>query len=204
MDSLSLVSAIILVVALTFLAAPRVLKLRPLYRQPRIFRLFPGAVVGIAPSGAIRTLNPAAEQLFGRAQFEMRGLPLSSIIRGASAPGPANNIAVPSPAGIETEAILPGGSTFPVRCLALGHSYLLVSELSPRPLLAMPSRGQFRRCEDLLTEVNGRSELLLADMPSNHPLRLEIEQLHDASAKAIAAFQEACPAPRARSASAGS
>jgi len=286
LTAVGMVAAIVALIGLGFLVSQALLKLQHigiLHRQPKIFQLLPDAVIGVAASGTVRSLNKAAEALFGREQDEVRGQPLAAMIRGATTfrrglphRNGSSSVSLDSNSGIETEAIRKDGTTFPVRCVPLGRSFLLVTDHSDRvrfielerrfefltaalqklpaammvvnregrvlmfnraceavigPSLAVgmdvfdvfpgvdcgppfehrsgyifsapnnnPSDvdwvvlsgvpNHIRRCEDLLTQVNGFSEPLLESVPRPHPIRKDLERLQTASAEAVTVFRD--------------
>jgi PAS domain S-box-containing protein len=270
-----------------------------LLQRSRLDEMLPDAVIRVDSRGTVRSLNKAAEELFGYEQREAEGQLISNMIRGATTFGRARrngkNSALPPlqwSSGIETEARRKDGSTFPALCIplktsvlpgralvmvrdesgriqrrdlqahsdlltaaiqgistpvlvvsranrvlffnracerlfgssisegsslqdlfresassermrfvhersgyvfaaspeanAIGREYILLSA-SRRDvrLEADPLGGQIRRFEDLLTKIDGYSELLLTSIESGHPIREDLEQVHDASREAV-------------------
>jgi PAS domain S-box-containing protein len=261
--------------------------------------VLPDAVIRVDGRGTVRSLNKAAEELFGYERREAQGQPISNMIRGVTAFGDGRrygkNSALPpfqSSCGIETKAIRKDGSSFPALCIPLktsilpGRSLVMVRDETARiqrreiqsrsdllsaaiqgigtPVMGVnrggrvlffnracerlfgssisegisllelfpESRssdlmrfeqdgsgyvftimaeskalgqeyillsgarkderfdaerygGHVRRFEDLLTKIDGYSELLLTGIESNHPMREDLEQVHDASREAV-------------------
>jgi PAS domain-containing protein len=122
-----------------------------LNRHP-LYQVWPQAIVGLDSSGTIRSLNQAAGQLFGCDERDVRGQPISCLIRGAAfrhgarTRGAPSDV-LPSSSGIDTEGIRRDGAVFPAHCLPLGRSFILVMDETDRVHLS---------------EVQRRAELLTA------------------------------------------
>ncbi len=113
--------------------------LRP---SPSILEVLPEAIVGVDPPGTVRSLNDAAERLFGYQEEEVRGMPLSVLIPGATAfPAPGDTASTDplSQSGIRTDAIRKGGGTASVVCFPLdpgatgNRRFVLLRDESNRP-----------------------------------------------------------------------
>lgn len=50
--------------------------------------------------------------------------------------------------------------------------------------------NHIRRCEDLLTQVNGFSELLLESVPRGYAIRKDLERLQTTSAEAVSVLRD--------------
>ena len=265
--------------------------------RSRLDEMLPDAVLRVDSRGIVRSLNKAAEELFGYERHEAQGQLISNMIRGATTFGHGRRYgsALPplqSSSGIETEAIRKDGSRFPALCIplktsvlpgrslvmvrdetarmkrrevqartelltaaiqgvgtpvmvvnrdgrvlffnracerlfgssisegkslqdlfrrsasselmrfehdgsgyvftimseskAFGQDYILLSGARKDARLdAERHGGHVRRFEDLLTKIDGYSELLLASLESNDPIREDLEQVHDASQEAV-------------------
>jgi PAS domain S-box-containing protein len=257
-----------------------------LNRHP-LYQVWPQAIIRLDSRGTIRFLNQAAGLLFGYVEHDVRGQPVSQLIRGAAFRNGAGNRGsptevLPSSAGIATEGITRDGAVFPAHCVALGRSFILVLDESERvrleeaqrraqlltaalqaiatPLLIVDRHSRVivanhacdavfrspvragtelldlfpdakldrgtrrlthassgyvftspldqngadpgnlvlfgwrdhprRRLEDLLTEMNAYSELLLSEIASDSAMREDLERVHAASAEAIAVIRD--------------
>lgn len=121
------------------------------------YEIWPQPIVVVNPNGTIRRLNQAASDLFGYDEDALRGQPVSCLIRGAAfrnGPRARDSRApvLPSDSGITAEGIRRDGEVFPVRCVALGRSFLLVND---------ESEGA------RLSEIHGRVELLTSAFQMN-------------------------------------
>ena len=94
---------------------------------------WPEAIVGLDSRGTIRYLNRAAADLFGYDESNVRGQPISRLIQGAAFKHHGRMLrhaseALQSDSGIEAEGIHQSGRVFPMRCTAVGSSFILVHD----------------------------------------------------------------------------
>src|SRR5579884_3492166 len=106
------------------------------------YESWPEPIVGLNSSGTIRYLNHAASELFDYPEQDVRGEPISTLIRGAAFQHAARAIGqLPgevflSNCGMEAEGVRRDGQVFPVSCVPLGRSFILVRDESDRAHLS--------------------------------------------------------------------
>ncbi|HLJ46103.1 MAG TPA: PAS domain-containing protein [Bryobacteraceae bacterium] len=163
-----LVVLIVAAIALVFVAVDALIRrwrsqglslerLRLLFSGRPLYQVLPDAVVGVDQRGLIRSLNEAAERMFGYEEAETLGQPISGLLRGAVACGGSpKGAATPIPlasGSMETQAVRKNGSRFPAVCIPLrsvlpGRSFVLVEDVSERD-----ETDQYRWRSELLTKA---------------------------------------------------
>lgn len=129
------------------------------WRSP-IYGFLPDAIIGVDRHGGIRSLNKAAEDLFEVDAGDVRGQPLASLIRGASANGMFQRgdcAVLEASAGINTQGIRRDGRTFPASCYPLDRSFIMVKDESARTEFV----DLYRRSELLAGALEGVATPLL-------------------------------------------
>jgi len=130
------------------------------------YEIWPEAIIGLDAKGAIRYLNHAAADLFGYPESQLRGQPISCLIRGAAFQQCNQVLSTTSETfmsacGMDADGIRRGGRVFPVHCTALGPSFILVHDQSARARIS-----ELQQRADLLAaafETNPTPLLILDD-----------------------------------------
>jgi PAS domain S-box-containing protein len=157
-------------------------------RLTAALQLFPAPLLIVDRNGRVLMFSHACEQVFGSALRMGTNLhalfpdvPLQAMLFGDRERG--NSVRLPHGRS---------GYLFSFLCTGDGpvpDSMVLMGESPDEVLRTETQAAAMRRLEDLMTEISGSAELLLASIRSDNPLHEDLAHVDRASRTAIAALQ---------------
>ncbi|MGA3028339.1 MAG: PAS domain-containing protein [Bryobacteraceae bacterium] len=151
-------------------------------------RAFPAPLLVVDRNGSVLMFNQACEEVFGDAlrpganlQVLFPGIPLRTMLVGQMGKGHALRLPHSRSGCLFT---FPGSEAWPA------PDYVVLMGQAPDEVRrARTQAAAMHRLENLMTEISGFSELLLADVGSDNPMHEDLSRVHGASRRAMAVLQ---------------